>query len=101
MRHTAADARATVPSELVTEVARLCSDYRERKASYAEARAVYGRDPVGNPYRFSAYQVALEVARLGEEMQRYCRPLAAQYLLAEALAERRQEAAVKTARPAP
>lgn len=92
----AADARATVPSELVAEVARQCSDYRERGDSYSEARVVYGRDPAGNQYRFSAYQVALEVARLDEEIHRYCRPLAAQYLLAEARAELRRQNALKT-----
>lgn len=93
----AADAKATVPAELVTEVARQCSDFHERSASYSEARAVYGRDPAGNQYRFSAYQVGLEVARLNEEIQRYCRPLAAQYLLAEARAEMRRQEALKSA----
>ncbi len=96
----AADARATVPSELVTEVARQCSDFKELSASYAEARDVYGRDPVGNQYRFSPNQVALEVARLNEKARRYCRPLAAQHLLEEAREEQRREEALRTAQSA-
>lgn len=96
----AADARATVPSELVTEVARQCSDFKELSASYAEARDVYGRDPVGNQYRFSPNQVALEVARLNEKSRRYCRPLAAQHLLEEAREEQRREEVLRTAQSA-
>ncbi len=96
----AADARATVPQEFVSEVAEQCSDLKQRSDSYAEARAIYGRDPVGNVYRFSANQMALEVARLRQETRRYCRPLAAQYLLAEVRAALRQQEALKTAPPA-
>ena len=79
----AADAKATVPAEFVREVAQQCSDLQERGASYQQARVVYGRDPVGNQYRFSANQVALEVLRLQQAAVRYCRPLAAQHLLTE------------------
>ena len=89
----AADARATVPAEFVAEVAEQCSDLRERSDSYAQAREIYGHDPAGNQYRFSANQVALEVARLQQQARRYCRPLAAQYLLQEArLALSREQA---------
>ena len=98
----AADAKATVPAELVAEVAQQCRDFKERRASYAEARAVFGRDPVGNQYQFSPYQVALEVARLGEETRRFCRPLAAQYLIAEARTALRQQAeTLKSAEKSP
>lgn len=90
----AADAKATVPAEFVAEVARQCGDLKERAAAYAEARAVYGRDPVGNQYRLSANQVALEVARLRQDSARYCRPLAAQYLLADVREMLRQQQAV-------
>lgn len=97
-----ADAKATVPAELVNAVAQQCSDIKERSASYASARAVYGHDPIGNQYRLSDYQLALEIARLKGETRRYCRPLAAQHLMAEAQAELRQpDAAVKTGPPAP
>ncbi|MES2683372.1 MAG: hypothetical protein V4650_07590 [Pseudomonadota bacterium] len=89
----AADARATVPTEFVAEVAEQCRDLRERSDSYAQAREIYGRDPAGNQYRFSANQVALEVARLQQQTRLYCRPLAAQYLLQEArLALSREQA---------
>lgn len=91
----AADAKATVPAEFVREVAQQCSDLQQRSASYQQARAVYGRDPVGNQYRFSANQVALEVLRLQQAAVRYCQPLAAQHLLAEA--RRRQQALLKSA----
>ena len=97
----AADARATVPIDFVNEVAQQCSDLKERGNRYATARAIYGNDPAGNQYRFSEYQVALEVARLKQLSQSYCRPLAAQYLLAEARAELRRREAIKTAAPAP
>ena len=79
----AADAKATVPAEFVRVVEQQCSDLQQRGASYQQARAVYGRDPAGNRYRFSANQVALEVLRLQQAAVRYCRPLAAQHLLAE------------------
>lgn len=97
----AADARATVPEDFVREVAEQCGDLKERSRSYAEARAIFGNDPAGNQYRFSANQVALEVAQLREQSQRYCRPLAAQYLLVEARAELARREALKTAAPAP
>ena len=97
----AADARATVPEDFVREVAEQCRDLKERSSSYAEARAIFGNDPAGNQYRFSANQVALEVAQLKEQSQRYCRPLAAQYLLVEAHAELRRQEELKTAAPAP
>jgi len=93
----AADAKATIPAELVAEVAKQCGDLKERSESYAQARAIYGSDPVGNQYRFSPTQVALEVARLREETRRYCRPLAAQYLLAEVRAEIRRQDGLKAA----
>ncbi len=92
----APDAKATAPEELVAAVAQQCSDLRQRTDSYTLATSIYGSDPVGNQYRFSAYQVALEIARLRQESQRYCRPLAAQYLLTEARAELRRQEALKT-----
>lgn len=93
----AADAKATVPAEIVHAVAQQCLDLKERTGSYAEARVVFGRDPAGNQYRFSANQLALEVATLREQAQRYCRPLAAQYLLAEARAELQRDEAARNA----
>lgn len=87
----AADARATVPEDLVIAVAEQCSDLKERAAAYRDARYVYARDPVGNQYLLSSNQVALEVAGLQQEARRYCRPLAAQYLLAELRAAQRVE----------
>lgn len=95
----AADARATVPEDFVREVAEQCSDLKERSGSYAEARAIFGNDPAGNQYQLSPNQVALEIAQLREKSQRYCRPLAAQYLLVEARAELRRQEALKTAAP--
>lgn len=95
----AADARATVPEELVLAVAQQCTDLKERATAYREARFVYGRDPAGNQYLFSANQVALEVAGLQQQARRYCRPLAAQHLLAEVRAAERLEAQAKTAEP--
>lgn len=92
----AADAKATVPADFVAEVARQCEDLRQRSASYAQARELYGRDPAGNQYRFSGYQMALERATLAAESRRYCRPLAAQYILSEARAAQRA-AALKSA----
>lgn len=97
----AADAKATVPAELVREVAQQCSDLQQRGASYQQARVVYGRDPAGNQYRFSANQVALEVLRLQQAATRYCRPLAAQYLLTEARAELRRQQQLAAASAAP
>lgn len=97
----AADAKATVPADLVAEVAQQCRDFKERTASYSDAREVYGRDPAGNQYRFSANQIALEVATLKQEAQRYCRPLAAQHLLTEAAAELRRRESLKTAQSGP
>lgn len=97
----AADAKATVPAEFVREVAQQCSDLRQRGASYQQARVVYGRDPAGNQYRFSANQVALEVLRLQQAATRYCRPLAAQYLLAEARAALRHQQQLAAAASTP
>lgn len=93
----AADARATVPEELVEAVARQCSDLQERAAAYGAAQSVYGRDPVGNQYLLSPRQVALEVASLQQQARRYCRPLAAQHLLAELRAAQRLEDAARSA----
>ena len=95
----AADAKATVPAEFVEEVAKQCSDLKERSDSYAGAREIFGRDPSGNVYRFSDRQQALEVAYLQQDTYRYCRPLAAQYLLMEARAEIRaaEQQALKSA----
>jgi len=95
----AADARATVPEELVAAVARQCADLQERADAYREARFVYGRDPVGNQYLFSDRQVALEVAGLQQQARRYCRPLAAQHLLAELRAAEQLDISAKTAAP--
>lgn len=92
-----ADPKATVPAELVAEVAHQCSDLKERSASYASAQVLFGRDPVGNQYRLSNYQAALERAVLVQQSQRYCRPLAAQYIRIEAHEAR--IAALKTAPP--
>lgn len=97
----AADAKATVPAEFVRTVAQQCSDLQQRGDSYQQARAVYGRDPVGNQYRFSANQVALEVLRLQQQSARYCRPLAAHYLLTEARAAARRQQQLKAGAPAP
>lgn len=97
----AADAKATVPADFVREVAQQCSDLQQRSASYQQARVVYGRDPVGNQYRFSANQVALEVLRLQQAAARYCRPLAAQHLLTEARAELRRQQQLAAASAAP
>lgn len=93
----AADARATVPEELVDAVARQCGDLRERAEAFDTARSVYGRDPVGNQYQLSANQIALEVAALQQQARRYCRPLAAQHLLAELREAQRLEAVSRTA----
>jgi hypothetical protein len=88
-----------VPQDFVDEVARQCQDVSARSASYASARELYGRDPAGNQYRFSAYQVALERARLADETRRFCRPLAAERLLAEARAEAAAQLRTGTAGP--
>jgi len=96
----AADARATVPEDLVLAVAQQCADLPEHATAYREARHVYGRDPGGNQYLFSANQVALEVAGLQQQARRYCRPLAAQHLLAEVRAAERLEAQTRSAEPA-
>ncbi len=93
----APDARATVPSAFVTEVAEQCADLKERRSIYLQAREVYGRDPGGNQYRFSRNQIALEVAQLAEQAERYCRPLAAQYLLVEARQALLRDAALRSA----
>ncbi len=89
-RAVAAEATARAPQDFVEDVARQCADVSTRSASYAEARELYGRDPVGNQYRFSDYQLALERARLAHETRRYCQPLAAEKLLAEARAASQQ-----------
>lgn len=93
-----ADPKATVPAELVAEVAHQCNDLKARRASMAEARILYARDPVGNQYRLSDNQVALERAVLAQQTTRYCRPLAAQYILFEARAAWRAEALKNTRR---
>jgi len=84
----------------VVAVAKQCADLKERAAAYREARHVYGRDPVGNQYLFSANQVALEVAGLQQQARRYCRPLAAQHLLAEVRAAQQFEDSLRSAEPA-
>lgn len=94
----AADPAATVSADYVAEVAHQCADLRQRTTSFAGARELYGRDPVGNQYRLSTNQVELERARLAQETSRYCRPLAAQALLAEARAEMLRQRALKSAR---
>ena len=83
-RKVAADLTASLPAEFVQEVARLCSDLADRRDSYASARELFARDPVGNQYRLSANQMALERAQMSEEATRYCRPLAAEKLVREA-----------------
>jgi len=93
----AADPTATVPADYVALVADQCVDLRQRAASVSQARDLYGRDPVGNQYRLSDNQVALERARLAQETTRYCRPLAAQALLAEARAEAMRQRALSAA----
>lgn len=95
--YVAADPTATVSADYVAEVADQCTDLRQRSASFADARELYGRDPIGNQYRLSENQVALERARLAQETTRYCQPLAAQALLAEARAEARRQRALKVA----
>jgi len=85
-RAVASNPSAKAPTDFIAEVARQCQDVSSRSASYANARELYGRDPAGNTYRFSDYQLALERARLAEETRRFCRPLAAEKLLAEARA---------------
>lgn len=96
-----ADAKATVPTEFVKAVAHQCKDLQERNESYASAGELYSRDPVGNQYRLSSNQMALERAGLAQETQRYCRPLAAQYLMVELQAASRAEETVKGAAAAP
>ena len=93
----AADPTATVSPEYVRQVADQCADLRLRSASFREARELYGRDPAGNQYRLSENQIALERAQLAQETTRYCRPLAAQALLAEARAEALRQRALKAA----
>lgn len=85
-RAVASSPSARAPVDFIAEVARHCQDVSTRRASYASARELYGRDPAGNQYRFSDYQMALERARLADEMRRFCQPLAAEKLLAEARA---------------
>lgn len=87
-RYIEVDPSATAPAELVREVNALCHDLAARSRSYAEATQLYGRDPFGNTYRMSDTQMVLERASLARETQRYCRPDAADKLLAEARAAR-------------
>lgn len=83
-RYIEVDPRATVPEELVRDVAAACAAARERSEAYETADALYGRDPFGNTVRLTDNQVRLEVGTLQRERRRYCRPNAAERLLAEA-----------------
>ncbi len=83
-RAVASNPTARAPADFVGEVARQCRELKLHNDVYANARELFGRDPAGNQYRFSDYQMALERARLADEVRRYCQPLAAEKLLAEA-----------------
>jgi hypothetical protein len=86
-RAVATDASATVPRDFVRDVRAQCDDLRERSAAYASASALHARDPFGNTYTLSAVQAQLTRAELARETTRYCRPMAAEKLLAEARAD--------------
>ncbi|MDP3293149.1 MAG: DUF4124 domain-containing protein [Nevskia sp.] len=74
---------ATTPRDFIEAVARDCVNVRDRAAIYRGARKVYGRDPVGNAYRLSARQQALEVEAAERNIQRYCSTGAAASLYRE------------------
>ena len=84
-KHTiSSDATATAPSDDVHAAARRCHDLSERDAAYQKARTLYGQDPAGNQYPLSEAQAKLTRAEHARETVRYCRPGAAEKLLAEA-----------------
>lgn len=71
------------PPEYVAEIATACANQRDRLATYRDASQLYARDPSGNRVPLSSRQQRLMIVHVEQEVERLCRPRAAEKLFEE------------------